>query len=167
MKRNKHLSASNKKIRNATKLEIDGHKFRSKLEAFTYSKLKENGINDFAYETIKFVLQPKFTFTGTSMESFEKKDRLTGMKTKGFDEAKNEIREITYLPDFVCVDAEKKTGWILEVKGFSTDVFVNKWKEFKHLLVKEGFNVSLYLPNNQMNVLKAIRDIKLKYYSNV
>ncbi len=58
----------NKKIRNATRLDIDGFKFRSKLEAFTYSKLKENGIDDFAYETIKFVLKPKFTFLGTSLK---------------------------------------------------------------------------------------------------
>ena len=161
----KKSRGANRKVKNATRLEVDGYRFRSKLEAFTYSKLKENGIHDFAYETIKFVLQPRFTFTGTSMESFEKKDRDTGMKTRGFDEAKNEIREITYLPDFVCIDAEKKTGWIIEDKGYANDGWANKWKMFKHLLVEEGFNVSLYLPNNQGNVLKAIEDIKKKYYS--
>lgn len=120
MKKKKGKSV-NRKIRNATRLEIDGHKFRSKLEAFTYSKLKENGINDFEYETVKFVLHPKFVFSGTSMESFEKTDRQTGIKTRGFDESKNDIREITYLPDFVCIDAETKTGWIIEDKGYSND----------------------------------------------
>ena len=157
--------SANKKIKNATRLEIDGYKFRSKLEAFTYSKLKENGINDFAYETIKFVLQPKFTSQCTSMESYEKKDRDTGFKTRGFSEAKQDIREITYLPDFVCVDPVAKTGWIIEDKGFANSGWVNKWKNFKYFLEQEGFKLSLYLPNNQGNVLKAIEDIKQKYYN--
>ena len=157
--------SANKKVRNATRLELDGFTFRSKLEAFSYSKLKENGILDFEYETIKFLLQPRFTSKCTSMEFFEKKDRDTGMKTKGFGESKLEIREITYLPDFVCVDAVNKTGWIMEVKGYSNDSFPMKWKMFKYLLDREGFNVSLYLPNNQGNVLKAIEDIKQKYYN--
>lgn len=42
-----------------------------------------------------------------------------------------------------------------------------KWKMFKYLLEQEGFKVSLYLPNNQGNVLKTIEDIKTKYYNNV
>lgn len=152
------------KIKNATRLEVDGIKFRSKLEAFCYSKLKENGIDNFEYEKIKFVLQEPFIFSGTSIESYEKKERETGIKIRGFDEAKNSIREITYLPDFVCVDAELKTGWIIECKGYSNDAFPLKWKMFKRFLNEEGFNVSLYLPNNQGNVLKTIQSIKDKYY---
>ncbi len=63
------------------------------------------------------------------------------------------------------MDPILKTGWILEDKGYSNDSFPMKWKMFKHLLTEEGFNVSLYLPNNQGNVLKAIEDIKSKYYT--
>ena len=153
------------KIRNATRLEIDGHKFRSKLEAFTYQKLKENGITDFEYEKVKFVLQPAFTFSSRSHESFERIDRVTKVKLKGFDEAKPEIREVTYLPDFVCIDAETKTGWIIEDKGYGNDSWPLKLKMFKKLLTDEGFNIDLYIPNNQGNVLKCIEQIKLKYYN--
>ena len=66
----------NKKIKNATKTEIDGIKFRSKLEAFTYTKLKEANI-DAEYEKHRYELLPKFEYLG------------------------EKIRAITYLPDFV------------------------------------------------------------------
>lgn len=154
------------KIKNATKLEVDGNKFRSKLEAFCYSKLKENKIDDFEYEKVKFILQPSFTFTSKSIEAYEKTDRQTGIKTKGYGETKPEIREITYLPDFVCVDAITKTGWIIECKGYPNDGWSNKLKMFKYMLTQEGFDIDYYIPNNQGNVLKSIQSIKEKYYKN-
>ena len=39
----------NVKVKNATRVEYDGIKFRSKLEAKTYQRLKEEGFN-FEYE---------------------------------------------------------------------------------------------------------------------
>lgn len=69
----------NKKVRNATKVEIDGIKFKSKLEAYTYKKLREANIKA-EYEQHKFELLPAFTFHG------------------------NKVRAITYLPDFVGKD---------------------------------------------------------------
>ncbi len=69
----------NKKVKNATKIEIDGIKFRSKLEAYTYKKLKE--VKLYAeYESQKFELLPAFTFQDTK------------------------VRAITYTPDFVGKD---------------------------------------------------------------
>ena len=47
--------ALNKKVRNATKQEIDGIVFRSKLEAYTYQKLKEAGISA-EYEQHRYTL---------------------------------------------------------------------------------------------------------------
>ena len=50
-----------KKVRNATPNEYDGIKFRSKLETYTYKKLKEaNIIAD--YEMHRYQLLPAFTF---------------------------------------------------------------------------------------------------------
>lgn len=66
----------NKKVRNATKVEIDGIKFRSKLEAYTYKKLKEANL-EAEYEPHTYTLLPAFNF-------HDKK-----------------VRPITYLPDFV------------------------------------------------------------------
>lgn len=54
---------SNKKVRNATPNIYDGIKFKSKLESYTYQKLKEANIEP-AYEPIKFELFPSFVFLG-------------------------------------------------------------------------------------------------------
>jgi hypothetical protein len=72
-------SSENKKVRNATKVEIDGIKFRSKLEAYTYQKLKEAGI-EAGYETVKFTLIEPFKYN------------------------KESVRAMTYTPDFVGED---------------------------------------------------------------
>lgn len=69
-------SVQNKKVKNATKIEVDGILFRSKLEAYTYKKLKQANI-DAEYEMHRYTLLPAFTFN-------EKK-----------------FRPMTYLPDFV------------------------------------------------------------------
>lgn len=68
--------SQNKKVRNATKIEFDGIKFRSKLEMYTYKKLKEANIFT-EYEQYRYELLPAFEFSG------------------------KKIRAITYLPDFV------------------------------------------------------------------
>ena len=72
-------SVQNKKVKNATKIEVDGILFRSKLEAYTYKKLKQANI-DAEYEMHRYTLLPAFTFHG------------------------NKVRAITYLPDFVGKD---------------------------------------------------------------
>ena len=63
-------------VKNATPNTFDGIKFRSKLETYTYKKLKEAKIYA-EYEKHKFELLPAFTFHGSR------------------------VRAITYLPDFV------------------------------------------------------------------
>lgn len=64
------------KVKNATPATADGIKFRSKLELYTYKKLKEAKIYN-EYEQNRFELLPAFTFLG------------------------KKIRAMTYLPDFV------------------------------------------------------------------
>ena len=71
--------SQNKKIKNATPIEADGIKFRSKLELYTYKKLKEANIVT-EYEQHKYELLPAFVFHG------------------------KKIRAMTYLPDFVGKD---------------------------------------------------------------
>lgn len=142
------------KIKNATALEVNGMKFKSKLELFTYNKLLEAGIDNFKYEELKFTLLEAFEFNNSSYEV---------MKDKSFVEATHKIRPITYLPDFSCVDENTKKGWIIECKGFNNDAFPLKWKWFKDHLVNNGYDVVLFKPNNQQNVLKTIELIKQKF----
>ena len=66
----------NKKIKNATPIEANGIKFRSKLELYTYKKLKEANIMA-EYEQHRYELLPAFVFHG------------------------KKVRAMTYLPDFV------------------------------------------------------------------
>lgn len=73
---NKSKKKSQGKVRNATPNIYDGIKFRSKLETYTYKKLKEAGI-DAEYESTHFELIPKFEYNG------------------------EKARAMTYLPDFV------------------------------------------------------------------
>lgn len=99
------------KIKNATSLKVGDLVFKSKLELFTYNKLVESGIKDFKYEETKFQLMEPFTYNNDSIELHV--DKTYGVKT-------NNIRGITYLPDFTCITEDKK-GWIIEVKGFAND----------------------------------------------
>lgn len=73
---NKSKKKSQGKVRNATPNIYDGIKFKSKLETYTYKKLKEAGI-DAKYESTHFELIPKFEYNG------------------------EKVRAMTYLPDFV------------------------------------------------------------------
>lgn len=73
---NKSKKKSQGKVHNATPNIYDGIKFRSKLETYTYKKLKEAGI-DAEYESTHFELIPKFEYNG------------------------EKVRAMTYLPDFV------------------------------------------------------------------
>ena len=66
----------NKKVKNATKVEIDGITFRSQLEAYTYKNLKEAEI-DVEYEKHRYTILAPFVY------NCEK------------------VRAMTYLPDFV------------------------------------------------------------------
>ena len=155
-------ASENKKIRNAKKLEINGLKFRSKLEAFTYQKLVENGITDFKYEADKFVLQEAFEYNNESYEAYERKEGK--QYVKNFSDVDHKIRSLTYLPDFTRINPATKTGWILEVKGYNNDAFPIKWKLFKKYLQDNNYDVTLYKPNTQGNVIKCVELIKSRYY---
>lgn len=69
----------NKKIKNAKPIEYDGIRFKSKLECFTYTEFKVNGIA-IDYEPTKFELIPSFLWLN------------------------KKVRPMTYTPDFVGKD---------------------------------------------------------------
>ena len=54
-------STSNKKVKNATPLTVDGIAFKSKLEVYCYKLLKEHRINA-EYENVKFQLLQSFVY---------------------------------------------------------------------------------------------------------
>ena len=99
---------------NNRKVEIDGHKFDSKLEAQYYEFLKHKK----ATGKIKdFSLQPRYTL----QETF-KRDGKT-------------YRSITYIADFEVLHNDGSTQ-VIDVKGMMTDVFKIKAKMFTKLYGK-------------------------------
>jgi hypothetical protein len=139
----------NRKVVNAQPQKIDGYNFRSKLEVYCYEKLVKAGLS-FKYEEDKFYLMQPFTFPNSSWELIKKK----GLKV--FDKAGNNVRAITYTPDFTNLDE----GWVIECKGNPNDAFPLRWKLFKKHIYDEGLNYDLYLPRNRNQVDKAIETIK-------
>lgn len=121
----------NKKVRNATKVEVDGIKFLSKLEAFTYKSLKENNI-EAAYQPIKFVLLPAFQYKS------------------------EKIRAITLTPDFVGDNfiIEVK-GHPNDVFPYKWKLF--KWYLKENNLETK---YRLFIVHNQREVKEAIEQLK-------
>lgn len=112
----------NQKIKNATKVEVDGEKFASKLELYCYNMLKAVGIN-FLFQPV-IVLQEKFRYNDTA------------------------IREIKIIPDFELPEHDL----IIDTKGFATSESKLKYKMLKHKLHLEGKSTVIELPKNRKEV---------------
>lgn len=126
----------NVKVKNATKCELDGIKFRSKLEMFTYKTLKEAKI-PFKYEEHKFQLIPKFEYNN------------------------EKIRECTYTPDFIKdVPKPGEFNWLIECKGWGTDSFKIKFKLLKWVLKNSDINFYIYIVKNKKEVVEVVEDLK-------
>ena len=146
VKRNYTKKVSTGKIK-ANKTQIDGIKFASQLEAFTYKQLKLAGL-EFDYEPRSYEIYPKFVYPGETWEQVGKKPDLENKQLKT-------ILPITYTPDFVAKDE----SWVIECKGFANDRFPYVWKMFKHRLIKGKKLPALFVPKNQKQVLFSIQRI--------
>lgn len=105
-KNQKKKNLSKGRVKNATPNEYDGVKFRSKLETYTYKKLKEAKINA-DYEQHRFQLLPAFQY------------------------GNKKYRPMTYLPDFVGKDfvieckGFPNEAWPLREKLFNYFLYQN------------------------------------------
>lgn len=131
---------------NSKKKTIDGITFASSLEAYTYTKLKQEGI-DFEYEGKTYEVLPSFRYQGEYLQSTSGKKEMT-------DKSNKVVRAITYTPDFVG------DGWVIETKGFvpSNHSFPLRFKLFLNHVKEEKLNV--YIPKNQTQVDEVIKQIK-------
>ena len=80
VKRNYTKKVSTGKIK-ANKTQIDGIKFASQLEAFTYKQLKLAGL-EFDYEPRSYEIYPKFVYHGETWEQVGKKPDLENKQLK-------------------------------------------------------------------------------------
>ena len=145
----KKIPRAKQKVRNATPKKYYGIEFKSKLELYTYKKLKEAGIKSY-YEKFTFPLVEKFEYNGRSMELFKR----GGVKT--FDWQRPHIRGMTYTPDFVNM----KDKWVIECKGHPNNLFPVKWKLFKQYMNEHHPGFTLYMPRNQKHIDFVVKHIK-------
>lgn len=111
----------NRKIRNATEIEYDGIKFKSKKEAGVYRYLKSIGINpDYEPVSIKIWDREKFTVPYY--------DRIG----KTFRKVTSKPIRVSYTPDFIFEYEGYRV--FLEVKGFKNDVANYKIRLFRDWL---------------------------------
>jgi len=123
---------------------VDGIKFQSGLEAYTYRKLKEAGIPA-EYEERQFVLIEGFMPNSDSWE----------FKYKKFVPRCKKVAPITYKPDFTCPNM----SWVIECKGRANELFPMHWKLFKRHLKMTDQTPELYMPHSQKDVDVMIESI--------
>lgn len=104
---NKHVA--NKKVKNARITLIDGIKFKSSLEAFTYNLLQESGIKH-SYEPCSFELIPPFEYDGHKIRGASYKPDFVGddwiIEVKGFETDAFKIRWKLF--KYILSKSEKK-----------------------------------------------------------
>ena len=137
-----------KQITNAKKHTEDGITFASGLELYCYRALNKAEIPH-EYEGKTFELVEKFKFEGLLM------DKGTTKGKKEFKEMTGNVRNISYTPDFINLDA----GFIIETKGLRTPVFSMRFKLFLKYLHDSDQKLDVYIPSNQKEVNATIESI--------
>lgn len=144
-----------KKVKNATPLEYNGIKFKSKLEVNIYKTLEEHGYT-VQYEPTRYVLWKGFKPVN---HLFYTRDDKTGLLQPQY----KKIMDITYTPDFTFEIGDYKI--IIEAKGKANDVYPYKRKLFRAYI--EEWNKTH--PHNQIlyfevyskkNALQVVEIIK-------
>lgn len=133
MLKKKKTQKSKGRVKNATPNEYDGIKFRSKLETYTYKKLKEAKISA-DYEQHRFQLLPAFQYRN------------------------KKYRPMTYLPDFVGKDfvieckGFPNEAWPLREKLFNYFLYQNN-SNLKFYVVHTQKEVDALIDNLKNNKL--------------
>lgn len=145
-------NGSNLKIKGATKVDYMGISFKSKLEFFMYKLLLDNNLNP-QYESKSFDIQNSVDLNFNSFEN---------CKNKGYIQVSNKLRKASYKPDFV-VETDSHY-YIIETKGFKTDIFQLRFKVFKFRLHLDRFQltkkiVELHVPSTQKDCLEVLKRI--------
>lgn len=144
------ITDMNKKVRNATIIEYDGIKFKSKMEAKVYKELIDSGF-DVAYENIKFVLVEGFK----PSTAFYIPDKQKNLK---LDTIK--VKDITYTPDFTVTIDDKLV--VIEVKGKPNDTYPLKRKLFRKYMEECSYPI-VFFEIHTIKQLKIAIETMLKW----
>ena len=139
----------NKRVKNAQGISYDGIEFKSRLEGRCYKILKDAGF-PVEYETRQFIIWKGFKPTVPFYDK-DKKTKLLKLQT-------SKLRDMTYTPDLSFVYGDHTI--IIEVKGFSTEVFGIKKKLFRAWLETNQPNIIYFEIYTAKQLLQAINIIK-------
>ena len=142
----------NHKIKNASCIEYNRIKFKSRLECSVYKWLIENGITP-QYEPYTFTIWSGFK----PNVPFYTKSKHNDLKLDN-----KKIIDIKYTPDFFFIYNGIRV--FIEVKGIENDVFYIKKKLFRAYLEKckkeKGLNLLYFEIFTKRQLLQAIEIIK-------
>lgn len=119
----------NQKVKNATKVEVDGVKFDSKLEQTMYDLLTAAGI-EFEFQK-EIVIQPKFKYGGAT------------------------IRSIKIVVDFFLTKRNK----IIDTKGWPTDISKLKYKLLKYFFFSKDQQPEIFMPSAKSECIYLINKL--------
>ena len=147
----------NRRIRNASPKEYNGIVFKSASEVMVYKTLTSLGF-EVEYEPTKYTIwqgfKPTVPFYRPSKDGLLKLDN-------------SKLMGITYTPDFIFFAPDKKTVIVIEVKGFSNDVYPYKKKMFRRYLesVRKDMHqeVVYFEIHNKKQLLQAVEIINNNY----
>ena len=142
----------NHKIKNASCIEYNRIKFKSRLECSVYKWLIEKGITP-QYEPYTFIIWSGFK----PNVPFYTKSKYNDLKLDN-----KKIIDIKYTPDFFFIYNGIRV--FIEVKGIENDVFYIKKKLFRAYLEKckkeKGLNLLYFEIFTKRQLLQAIEIIK-------
>ncbi len=116
---------------------------RNKFEKLCADLLSAQGIL-YEYEGQTLTLIDKFSIDSPVYQR----------EAKEFKRYHRMVSAIKYTPDFIG------DGWVIETKGFESEVSRIKWKLFKRYLKEKGLNVTIFKPHTKNELLQCIEIIK-------
>lgn len=122
-------AGANQKVKNATKVEVDGVKFDSLLEKTMYDLLTAAGI-EFEFQK-EIVIQPKFKYGGAT------------------------IRSIKIVVDFFLTKRNK----IIDTKGWPTDISKLKYKLLKYFFFSKDEQPEIFMPGTKVECIYLINKL--------
>lgn len=116
---------------------------RSKFEQLCADTLSAQGLlYEYEGQTVTLIEGFSFTFPVYQREG------------KEFKRYTRKIGSIKYTPDFIG------DRWIIETKGYESEVSKIKWKLFKLYLKNKGLEITLFKPHTKKELLQCIEIIK-------
>lgn len=136
--------SDNQRVRNTHPKEYDGIHFKSQAEVMVYKALLSKGIKPkYEEETYNILEGTTVTVPFLTKNKFTRKNHNIEIISKFTCIDKRPLTSMIYTPDFTFDYGGKHI--IIEVKGFSTDTFIYRFKMFRASLEKREDKDSIEL----------------------